>query len=681
MADVTVRNLTNAGDPLIMPDGTVLANTRVSFDLVNARGKMVSLFDVESGELVSANTVRVVTDENGEFSVPLWPNNRGEVPSAYRVTVSNRGVTPFLIRVEDGTGDLLLVDARRAMEEMSPQEISWFAGAMSDIEGKVDLAQAWATKTDGEVVEGEGYGAKKYADDAAASAGQVADALETLGEAVSAAQAWATKTDGEVVEGEGYGAKKYAQDAAASAEQVAAALETLGEMIEEGIPVSELATDPEHRFVTDEQIEGWDSKADALQDHVDKMAAEDTAGHIRLATVLEALAGANTTKAVTPQGLKAALDALIAAAPAALDTLDELAAALNDDANFAATITALLAAKAPLESPPLTGEPTAPTAAPGSSTEQLATCEFVQVEILGRRSLIINGACHVEQRSIPTLSASYQYGPVDRFAAKVTPAPSGGTLTSGTIPGYHRAVMLANVTVGAGGAVYFRYRMEARDCWQLYNQPASFSCRIYHNAGAPINFTIAVRKATVVDNFASVTNIATSAAQVVANATDTTIVLENVAMGDCSNGIEIEISGACGAVTGKDFYCGAIYVCPGPVAHSFIPNLLSIDLAACQRYFEVGGCGASAVASGSSTAAYIGWQFKGLKRAVPAIGHTGNPITLVGDSGSFNPSSNSLTSANPSITGTRVLSLNYSGLTIGYGYVVDRDCLYADAEL
>ena len=42
------------------------------------------------------------------------------------------------------------------------------------------------------------------------------------------------------------------------------------------------------------------------------------------------------------------LDLVIGSAPGALDTLDELAAALADDANFAATITALLAQKASL---------------------------------------------------------------------------------------------------------------------------------------------------------------------------------------------------------------------------------------------------------------------------------------------------------------------------------------------
>lgn len=42
-------------------------------------------------------------------------------------------------------------------------------------------------------------------------------------------------------------------------------------------------------------------------------------------------------------------------APSALDTLNELAAAINDDASFASTITTALSLKAPLASPTFTG--------------------------------------------------------------------------------------------------------------------------------------------------------------------------------------------------------------------------------------------------------------------------------------------------------------------------------------
>jgi len=49
------------------------------------------------------------------------------------------------------------------------------------------------------------------------------------------------------------------------------------------------------------------------------------------------------------------VNAVISSAPAALNTLDELAAALGDDASFAATVTSSLTAKAPIASPTFTG--------------------------------------------------------------------------------------------------------------------------------------------------------------------------------------------------------------------------------------------------------------------------------------------------------------------------------------
>lgn len=48
-----------------------------------------------------------------------------------------------------------------------------------------------------------------------------------------------------------------------------------------------------------------------------------------------------------------------------------------------ADIKTKLAAKAPLASPALTGTPTAPTAAPGTNTTQLATTAFVQTAVSG----------------------------------------------------------------------------------------------------------------------------------------------------------------------------------------------------------------------------------------------------------------------------------------------------------
>lgn len=58
-----------------------------------------------------------------------------------------------------------------------------------------------------------------------------------------------------------------------------------------------------------------------------------------------AAAGTNTTQFATTAFVKVAVDNLLSGAPGALDTLNELAAALGNDANFAASVTAALAAK------------------------------------------------------------------------------------------------------------------------------------------------------------------------------------------------------------------------------------------------------------------------------------------------------------------------------------------------
>jgi hypothetical protein len=87
--------------------------------------------------------------------------------------------------------------------------------------------------------------------------------------------------------------------------------------------------------------------------------------------------GTNTTQVGTTAFVQAAIAALVDSSPGALDTLNELAAALGDDANFATTITNALALKAPLASPTFTGTPAAPTAAADTNTTQVATTAYV----------------------------------------------------------------------------------------------------------------------------------------------------------------------------------------------------------------------------------------------------------------------------------------------------------------
>jgi hypothetical protein len=84
------------------------------------------------------------------------------------------------------------------------------------------------------------------------------------------------------------------------------------------------------------------------------------------------------TTAEGQAAIAAAVSALVNASPATLDTLAELAQAINNDKDFAATMTAALASKAPLNSAVLTGTPTSTTPPLFDASKRLATMEAVQ---------------------------------------------------------------------------------------------------------------------------------------------------------------------------------------------------------------------------------------------------------------------------------------------------------------
>jgi len=116
----------------------------------------------------------------------------------------------------------------------------------------------------------------------------------------------------------------------------------------------------------------------------DAIAAIDpkVAAAVQAAISVLAIADVNGLQAAlnskaTPADIQAAVTALIASAPGALDTLNELALAIGNNPNFATTMMNALAAKAPLASPVFTGTPTAPTPAQGDNTQKLATTAFV----------------------------------------------------------------------------------------------------------------------------------------------------------------------------------------------------------------------------------------------------------------------------------------------------------------
>lgn len=82
-----------------------------------------------------------------------------------------------------------------------------------------------------------------------------------------------------------------------------------------------------------------------------------------------ATAGTSTTQIATTAFVQTAVSNLISSAPSALDTLNELAAALGNDASFSTTVTNSIALKSPIASPTFTGTVTIPTlSVSGNST-------------------------------------------------------------------------------------------------------------------------------------------------------------------------------------------------------------------------------------------------------------------------------------------------------------------------
>ena len=147
------------------------------------------------------------------------------------------------------------------------------------------------------------------------------------------------------------------------------------------------------------------------------------------------------------------------------------------------------------------------------------------------------------------------YGP-DRHEGMATgtavTAGTFGVTTSASVGVSGKAFKFAGVTLTGTGVLYHRYRMEAADAVKFKNQTCSFSCRVYHDVGSAKNFTVYINKADAADNFAAVTAISNSGAISIANTTASDCNYESVAMGDCSNGIEIIIKMEVGVITTKN---------------------------------------------------------------------------------------------------------------------------------
>ena len=205
------------------------------------------------------------------------------------------------------------------------------------------------------------------------------------------------------------------------------------------------------------------------------------------------------------------------------------------------------------------------------------------------RNLVINGCCRVSHRASKALSTSWQTGPVDLIAVV-----AGGTVTGGTIvqasgvtqlakSGY--ACQVQSATLTGAGTVSWRHRIEARNAGAIANGAAMVTARTYHDVGSAVTYTLTVNKPTTADNFASVTQIATGTVSV-ANAINADLSLVIANLGDCSYGLEILISAACGAISSKNLYLGDLQLVAGSLALPMAPRPMATETMLVARYLR-----------------------------------------------------------------------------------------------
>ena len=201
-------------------------------------------------------------------------------------------------------------------------------------------------------------------------------------------------------------------------------------------------------------------------------------------------------------------------------------------------------------------------------------------------SIVRNGGMVLNQRPATTMTASYAYTDVDAW--KVKCATTGATVGQAAAAAVGRTGYALKVTAyAAADPLKFTTYIESKDAIRLNNATASFSClaRTNASAGSPL-CSIIVSKANAVDNFSAVTTVATGTGFSVATNTNTLVKLENVSMGDCSNGIQIEIVFAFVSATSGNFWITEVTANEGAFVAPFVYVPYDRELQRARRYFE-----------------------------------------------------------------------------------------------
>jgi phage-related tail fiber protein len=175
-------------------------------------------------------------------------------------------------------------------------------------------------------------------------------------------------------------------------------------------------------------------------------------------------AGDNDTSIATTAFVQTAIAALVNGSPQALNQLNELAAALGNNPNYATDMATALGLKANSESPTLTGTPKAPRPAVGTNTDQIQTAAGVLAQLaafgLGTKNLAT--LADLDDKTIPP--GIYMFGSGTKGTA---PDTYGVVLVASQAAGTSNSNWANQVFFGTRGKVFFRNSVNLAD-WSTW---------------------------------------------------------------------------------------------------------------------------------------------------------------------------------------------------------------------
>ncbi len=361
-----MRTLNNTGDPLVDGSNNPLADVAVTFTLVDANGKRKSGWAAATGERV-VGTVKTTTNASGEFSVSLWENDKHTEVTQWLCHIDYLGAADFQASVATSASVLKWIDFFAAGAVL-------VAATVANI-----FNQATATTTGltygfyGGMVRSDST-STLVADGTVALAASTTNYVEVSGAGTVTANAsgftagrfpMATVLTGAstittVTDKRGFA---YVQPAGGSGDMILASVQTntAAKTFNDGTLKLAGSTSGASTLKAPAIAAGYihtlQARAGTLSDDTDLALKAPLVSPALTGTPTSPTAAAltNTTQIATTAFVRTEVANLVASAPAALDTLNELSAALGNDANFATTMTNALAAKSALSGATFTG--------------------------------------------------------------------------------------------------------------------------------------------------------------------------------------------------------------------------------------------------------------------------------------------------------------------------------------